>query len=404
MRTAISDAHNVSKLDSWARWWSLLAVCGFVIAFFVIPDEGAQRELFQGLLAVPWLISLFLVSYRPIWSERLIQLMLVTVLYLGVTALWFDISDSRHLLRALREVCYVICWLLLVGFACTRNPGLVQKLLLPLYLVASLAAIVFILQYGLHNDWSIDEPMVPGWKFGNQNRLAKTYGVMLFLGVGGLYLLQGAWRKGLALFNIYLAVAVILLTRSKGAAYAVVLTLPFLLLMDEHIKSVLKRHWRSLSVLLLIAAGLVLALGVVSDFSGDGWSNRNFIWPAALQEWLQHPWFGYGYMRDAEIVGTNGEIFSHEHNLPLALLRQSGLVGFALFLGPLLWLVVLCFRGPTVMQRMWGVVLVYCLFASLSGGKFPLVRPEDSWFWTWVPIAFALAANMQKKDLENRLG
>jgi O-antigen ligase len=100
------------------------------------------------------------------------------------------------------------------------------------------------------------------------------------------------------------------------------------------------------AVLLLLAAVFGSQVGdVVSrdvlllddDYRGldTGFSGRTEVWQEAWAQWLSHPVFGLGFLRDLEEGGV--EDMNRAHSLPLTLLSETGLVGFAGFLGFSLW-------------------------------------------------------------------
>lgn len=73
------------------------------------------------------------------------------------------------------------------------------------------------------------------------------------------------------------------------------------------------------------------------DYRGldTGFSGRTEVWQEAWNQWLSHPVFGFGFLRELDEGGT--EDMNRAHSLPLTLLSETGLVGFAGFMGFSVW-------------------------------------------------------------------
>jgi O-antigen ligase len=80
--------------------------------------------------------------------------------------------------------------------------------------------------------------------------------------------------------------------------------------------------------------------GGIDDFTKEG---RLLVWGQAVLLFLQHPWIGNGWLNFHELGVLGDTHFGsvvHAHNWYLNTLAESGLVGFVLLFGPLLWLFV----------------------------------------------------------------
>ena len=238
--------------------------------------------------------------------------------------------------------------------------------------------------------WNFNRVLVPEWKFGNQNRLAKTYGLVCIFGVALVVFFRNPWLKWVAILCAIVALVLIGLTRSTGGAAALLGVLPFYFYRLSGL-SFNRKNWMMFGFVLMITLLALYNLQIFHVFLEQGWSKRDVIWPATIQYWLENPLIGSGILQETFIVGTDGERYYHEHNLILALLRQGGAFGAFFIIMVYCSLFIKSFRVNQSAGRLAEAVIAYSMLASMSGGKFPLEQPDDSWFWTWVPLAIALA-------------
>lgn len=190
--------------------------------------------------------------------------------------------------------------------------------------------------------------------------------------------------------------AVILATASRGglaAAGAAVVT-----------AAVLAANRRgAMACAVLLAAALLVLVLVPDVFTQRGLSLRPQIWAETMREVSLRPWLGYGY--DAyimlEVPGV-AEKFPNPHNMLLAVLRQQGIVGLAL------WLVMYAAafvsawryrRDPAVL--ICAVAVASGLVASLTEGISYLSRPKEHWFLVWIPLSLLAAAIATRKTDEH---
>ncbi|GEM_PF-6339748 len=176
----------------------------------------------------------------------------------------------------------------------------------------------------------------------------------------------------------------------NGALGAVVLSLPFLwfVWMKDKFNMVV---WLRLLAVLIFLTFLVWYLGLVDIRLEGGWSTRDVIWLAVIDSFMEAPLFGTGVLDNERVLAIDGRIYGHEHNIFLAILRQSGLFGGVTFLMSILALIVKAFSCNSLKSRVWLVLFVYGMIASMSGGKYPIGKPSEAWLIVWVSIAFLWA-------------
>jgi len=270
-----------------------------------------------------------------------------------------------------------------------KYPNAQIKALRALVFVAFFTALYIIWdRYSPH--WNLDRALISDWRYGNQNRMAKCFGFMVFVSLW-FYLLSVKIKEK-AIYFICAAVflSVVILSKSTGALGAVVLSLPFLwfVWMKDKFNMVV---WLRLLAVLIFLTFLVWYLGLVDIRLEGGWSNRDVIWLAVIDSFMESPLFGTGVLDNERVLAIDGRVYGHEHNIFLAILRQSGLFGGVTFLMSILALIVKAFSCNSLKSRVWLVLFVYGMIASMSGGKYPIGKPSEAWLIVWVSIAFLWA-------------
>lgn len=131
----------------------------------------------------------------------------------------------------------------------------------------------------------------------------------------------------------------------------------------------------------LVPANVLARLGQTqSSIQSGDLNERGGVWAEAIRLFVHHPIFGIGSGAFKEAaVGAN----KAGHNFVLSLLAEVGLVGFGLFAGMLVALVLGLRHTPAPLRSMWVAVLVAWLVGALL----------HNWEWrkqTW--FIFALVA------------
>jgi len=368
----------------------------FLLSFFLVPERFMQKKVFYAVIVAPFFLSLFFFNYRSLLKDKMLILASIIIIYLGASVLWSPFFSAEVAKSVFRDASYLLALVLVTAYVFREYPQYHQPFLYILCTVATVVGLVLIYHLYAPLNWDFDRVMIVDWKFRNQNRLSKTYGLIGLLGISLAILSQ---RKAIiwgGCITGLVSIIIVLLTKSKGGAYAVLLTLPLLIFLRKDIAKEILKNWRFITiafVMVLIVLIVVWQLDVIGDFTRDGWSKRNYIWPAVIEQ-AQGQWLlGTGYLPKAFIVGTDGHRYYHEHNLFLALLRQGGLIVLFLMATFLLVLILRGIKSSNQYHRLWAILLFYGVMASQSGGRYPLNKPDDDWMWLWIPIAYILAMN-----------
>jgi len=384
--------NKISEPSAYIKWMNRIFSFGvflFLAGFFIAPDANAHKSIFYWGILLPFLFGLPLMS-QFFKSEFNALLPPITVVVIFLVPIFWSPDYSLGLLIANSKASlFIIIWVVLVAYFVDKCPDVQVGILRALVLVAFCVALYIIWDhYSPH--WNLDRVLISDWRYGNQNRMAKCFGFMVFVSLW-FYLLSVKIKEK-AMYFICAAVflSVVILSKSMGALSAVVLSLPFLwfVWMKDEIDLM---AWLSLLAVLIFLAFLGWHLGLVDVFLEGGWSKRDVIWLAVLDSFMESPLFGAGVLDDERVVAIDGGVYHHEHNIFLAILRQSGLFGGVPFLMLALALIGKAFSCNSLKSRVWLVLFVYGMIASMSGGKYPIGRPSESWLIVWVCIAFLWA-------------
>ena len=125
----------------------------------------------------------------------------------------------------------------------------------------------------------------------------------------------------------------------------------------------------------------------VTDGLVRGMPYRPEIWLALLQQALERPLFGAGYLVPTEVqIGERS--FPHAHSAFLATLRDGGVVGLALLLGMLAMAVRCAVRRDRRDDHwLYSALLVYAMLCAVPDLDRLLTRPKEPWLFFWLPLA-----------------
>ena len=365
----------------WAQVWMATGLLWFLLAIAFAPTNKIYQ---QGLVAFLWLPTLVLawsarVRLRELWQGQ--RLVCLAVIGLGcwamITLLWTQDPDPS---RGAKRSLYIIVFLLFFPIFANARPERVIRIMqwggLGLALTALLAAIKF---YGVEgNHWTA--------RLVGLGQLAHPILGGYVLGLAAVWMVhwtpQGRAKQALWLLAVALLSGFVLLSQSRGAALALLLTF---LSMPIWCRD---RHSRLISagaLLLVMLAFWVLEPLVLAR----GTSYRPEILMASLDMIALHPWTGLG-MGSGYSVFTQGMQFDHAHNLFSHIAIELGLPGLLLWC--VLWFAVLreAWRArDTLYGRgvigIWMFSFLAMQFdaASISG------TPRAEWFISWLPVGLA---------------
>ncbi|WP_339545994.1 O-antigen ligase family protein [Pseudomonas sp. RA_35y_Pfl2_P32] len=365
----------------WAQVWMATGLLWFLLAIAFAPTNKIYQ---QGLVAFLWLPTLFLAwsaraRLAELWQAQ--RVLCLAVLALGawalLTLLWtHDPEPSRGAKRAL----YVIVFLLFFPVLANARPERVIRVMqwggLGLALTAVLAAGKFYLIED--NLWTA--------RLVGLGQLAHPILGGYVLGLAAVWLAhwipQERWKQAIWVVALALLCGFVVLSQSRGAALALLLTFVSMPIWSRD------RHSRLIAVGALTAA--MFAFWLLEPLvMARGASFRPQILMASLDMIAQHPWRGLG-LGSAYSVFAAGQEFDHAHNLFTHIAIELGLPGLLLWC--VVWFAVLreAWRArDTVYGRgiigIWMFSFLAMQFdaASISGS------PRAEWFISWLPVGLA---------------
>jgi len=374
----------------------------FICGFFLFPSVSAHKTAYYLVVVLPFLLLIPWLRWRTPTPSQILVLTFITYMVLAV--LWSDEFDLDSLLYFTK--CGALILILIWAIDICWSDRYFDQLLLGFLLSGAVVGLYSLFSFGVETGWRFDRVMKPVWHFANQNRMAKVFGVLALV---ALFLMRqkrfSAHKMVFLLSTVSLlsALFIIVLNRSTGAMLAVVAAIPcfwFMLLPYNVTRKALVVG--SLCIFgVMIAGGIVYMLDLHAAFLQQGWSYRDEIWLAVLKDIVANPWFGLGATDDLPVFGNDGRVYSHEHNVFLAVLRLSGAIGLVLMLAVVFRLFWVLSEVRYGSSSLWLLILVFGLIALSSSGEYPIGRPKESWLFFWVPIAF-LVAMSGKLELARR--
>jgi hypothetical protein len=299
---------------------------------------------------------------------------------------WFSLAatwgEDGVVWESIRNAVYVLGFYAVLLRVSTSDARF-ERRLWPLFLAAAgVAATVHLYGYFAVHGFTGALWIPDSDRYSNQNNAARVFGVAVI--VAGFYMAapQPLWGRILAGVVALLALLLCLLTHSASALGALLLV-PFCLPLlawgrrQPLVSGVIYAVLAGAGVMLLAQGGMELV---------GGWSRRDVIWIAAIERLADMPFYGFGVPVDEQVVGADGKVYGHLHNLFFSVLLYSGYPGLLLLLGYVTLLLVRVIRFPERGHIMLGALLLYGLLALFTSGKYPLTRPNDAWLLFWVPL------------------
>ncbi|MCG8672226.1 MAG: hypothetical protein MI867_22665 [Pseudomonadales bacterium] len=380
------------------RLWMAGGFLLFLFSFFICPDQGTQKKVFYVAVVAPVFFSLFRREFRLIFADPVFRWLAVTLLYLALPVFWSPDYSPEFIKRVAKDSFYILCLFLAAWYVIAYMKVPLDYLLIAMLVVATVVGVILAFEFYRARNWDFSQWFWPDWKFFNKNRTAKTYGMISVIGVGLFWLSQNQKIRWFALGCAGIAIVLVALSRSFGGGFAVLFVLPLLFFRGGSERFSGKAKIIAIGVFCILLITPMYVLDTTSLWAERGWSKRDQIWPVVLDMWWQSPLFGEGVLKRPIVIGIDGGRYHHEHNLVLALLRQSGVIGAGLmiwFFGALLYRSI---PKQGTHHRLAEGMIVYSFVASMSGGIYPIEKPDDSWFWVWVPLALAFAIQMMDRD------
>ena len=376
-----------------SRWAKALMTCGLLWFMWAMALAPTNKLYQQGLVLFIWVPTLFVA-----WSARALiaqvwQAQRALCLALIGLAVWALISWSwsEAPLREAKTMAYIALFILSFPILANGQPERVVRLLqwggLGLALIALVAMVRFYFVLG------------HGWteRLEGLGQLAHPILGAYAIGVACVWMLhwvpQGRGMKMLWLLALGLLGGFVVLTQSRGAAVALLLTVLAMPL------------WRRDRRTVVIALAGLIGAGVVFWYMQAlmlerGSSYRPEIFMASVEMIKSHLWTGLGLGMRYHVTSV-GLTFDHSHNLFTSVGIVYGLPG--LIFWSVAWFSVLFYawraRTTVLGQGVIGV-WVFSMLAMQFDAASLLDSPRAEWFITWLPVALATLLTFKKASID----
>ena len=365
-----------------SRWAQVLMTCGVVWFMLAIAFAPTNKIYQQGLVLFTWLPTLVVAwSARSVlgqvWREQ--RALCLSLVGLAVWAV-ISLSWSGEPLSQAKQLVYIALFVMSFPILANGRPERIVRLMkwggLGLAVMALVAIVHFYLVKG--HAWSV--------RLEGLGELAHPILGAYAIGVAAIWMLhwvpQGRWAQVLWLVALGLLGSFVVMTQSRGAALALLLTVLAMPI------------WRCDRRTVVIAALALVGAAVVfwcmqALMLSRGSSYRPELFISSLHMIEAHPWLGLGF--EAQFgVPALGIVFDHSHNLFTSVAISLGLPG--LLLWSIAWFSVLVYgwraRGTLLGQAVIGMWVFSTLAMQFDAASL-LDTPRAEWFITWLPIAVA---------------
>ncbi len=353
---------------------------------FWAGDRANVHTLFYALVAFPAFVLLVLQprSAEALGRSPVFLAFAIFAAWCALSIAWSDSEDSAgSLLKRPLYIALLFVALLQIGQSQARRLEDVLKLGTATAVIAGALSIAAFLAGN-------DERLTGYRALSNPILTSHVYGFFLALCLGAWMIApraDGGWRRLLAPFALAVLAAVLFATAARGALAAAAVTVLWLALMV--------RSRRALAVCALLAAGGLAIVALAPDVvTQRGTSYRPELWAETLREVRLRPWLGYGFEANIMLHLPGHDIgYPNPHNIHLAVLRQQGIVGLALWAALYATALGCAWRrrhDPRVLIASGTVV--FGMVAGITEGVAYLSRPKEHWFMLWIPFALLSTA------------
>jgi hypothetical protein len=370
--------------------WVGIGLLIFISAFIWMP----KRDGIQALFAIGFLLPMLCVLpfRKPEFKNYggwITYLAIIFASYSTLTSFWAPISKPDF---------FIIQWLVLsiwlIGIAWYGSQRDIDWLRLQDYLlwIGLLIALISLVLFYKNNGWSAR--LETDFAAKNPNEVGALFGILTLLAFCQ-WLKAGTFAKAtqyglLALFLFIPLVA----SQSRGALLALMMTglMAVYYIRPSRSKSILLT---AVAVVLvcLIAYGILFAELTADRFSGG---LRHIIWHEVFTRSVnEHFWFGLGMEKFQKIIIPDVDVFDHAHNVWLDTFYHTGLIGLAL--GLLHVFYVLQKFQPSQAQLSLYLWLMFSLVAAMFDYRTFFWQIDFKWFLFWIPVGLISAIQLQEK-------
>ncbi|NOR70643.1 MAG: hypothetical protein GQ532_13280 [Methylomarinum sp.] len=380
--------------------WLIFALTLFILGYFIFPTSSKQNTFFYIGVCIPIVLLLPAYFAKLKLQNWLIASTLIFSFYLFLNSLWSIHFSTEQTLRYLRYLFTLYCLFAAVLFVGYKKPNYSGFIFPALVVVGFFHSI-----YGIWDHFNtFKDPFLHRYSATYYNPIDSALRVgLLLLTCLWLMMESKTWRdKFLYLCLSIPFIIIILLAKSRGPQLALLVTLPFIAVFQEI----------SFKKFTIFSLGILFAFGLVFFFSdslkmlfsrGLTFPSRGEIWLVSIGESLEHFWFGQGASHKPSLKMADGGVFTHSHNILLAIFRMGGFIGASLFLVNLFLCFFAGFTERKRLEKLWVIWLLFGVLCLMTNGQYPLTRPTSLWFAYWIPIIFICASFSNFLPIRNRL-
>ena len=279
---------------------------GILASGFFFLDTGDHRNIFYGFL----LISAF--SFKlPNTHDFLLKLVVVFLAINLISVTWSTNGDPEEYWRAIK-----VAPLIFMALLACQTIKIEKYLACYVYSAAITALILIISNYSeIWGQYVLGTEGV--WRLTAYGRGANENIAGVLYAVAALILLH--LKLPLRGLCLCLVMSVLFLTLSRGAILAFVLSVGAVALIS---------HKRILFAFIPLITLPIFLPNIFSYMINRGTTGRSEIWSQALDYFMQSPIIGHGAANALQYEVTDqGRVYNHAHNIYLATLNDTGLVG-----------------------------------------------------------------------------
>jgi len=379
------------------NWFFILLVL-FIIGFFITPERSFHRNGYYLLLFLPAAI-VFLQdsSLRNILKETLFLLILIFIIYASLSIIWAENKTLGLTYDIIRYALLVFSFPIVIVLAFRKNKWRVDNLLLWSVLGSSMIALFTLIVFYLYLDNTFPYTRVEGLSpyISKATQCGILYG--FFATVGLCFLSQKNKRLQLSFnlqlltfFSVFILCTYVVLSQTRGAMLAFILSSFFLLFV--------KKKWKEIIIILVIATSTVTIIELSESIRGlleRGLGTRPYIWLESLRLFAEKPLFGYGTNATFLIEVSNDKHYQGPHNIILKLCLEYGLIGLSLwFFMTFYAFYQSIYIGIRLNDWTLTAMLFFTLIAWMFEERSLLSSPNSAWVLYWLPLGLILTTNI----------
>lgn len=378
---------NRSQSEAILAAWLSLGLFTLLTGFFWLTDRSLYSKAFYLLFALPAFVGVIVARAEmlPALKQPAMLLFLLLAAWVIISLGWAE-GEKAHL-SLIKRPLYI--FLLLVGLIYLGT----LRAVIPLRHVV-LVSMVVVTAFVAWSAPEFIEMRKPWHRYIGPGSLVHpllTSHILAFLFVFGIVsvLLADKWDRfvWICLLCCPMLLWGIVLTGSRTPLVGIAAVLCWLCLIHP--------SRRTFGMLALMATLTVLAYLIQPTiFTSRGVSWRPEIWSAAIDKIMERPLIGHGFDGSIDfVVEKMKKNWRDPHNIVLAVALELGVIGLLIWVAMHAAALYACVAqrvNPDAVVA--SCLLVFGLAGGLTEGSNFFSRPNESWFITWLPLAFAIAA------------